>query len=119
MEQSLFTQNSSVGSPLSVRMRPRSLDEYVGQEHILGAGKLLNRAIQTDRISSLILYGPPGIGKTTLAFCICASKSIDAAVWYSFLIIALLSSLTQFQSLTGGAWRRKNDGFSNRHQLFK
>jgi putative ATPase len=57
-------------SPLSVRMRPRNFDEYVGQSHILGPGKLLTRAIESDRVTSLILYGPPGTGKTTLAHCI-------------------------------------------------
>jgi len=51
-------------------MRPRAMEEYVGQRHILGPGKLLTRAIEADRISSLILYGPPGTGKTTLAHCI-------------------------------------------------
>ncbi len=56
--------------PLAVRMRPRTLDEFVGQEHILGKGKLLRRAIEADRISSLILYGPPGTGKTSLAWCV-------------------------------------------------
>jgi putative ATPase len=50
-------------SPLSARMRPRSLEEFVGQKHILGEGKLLTRAIEADRISSLILYGPPGWAK--------------------------------------------------------
>lgn len=54
-------------APLAARMRPRTLAEYTGQGHILGEGKLLRRAIQTDRFSSLILYGPPGVGKTTLA----------------------------------------------------
>jgi len=54
-------------APLAWRMRPRELDEFVGQEHILGPGKLLRRAIEADRISSLILYGPPGCGKTALA----------------------------------------------------
>ncbi|MGE5618479.1 MAG: replication-associated recombination protein A [Sphingomonadaceae bacterium] len=55
------------GAPLAARMRPRTLDEFVGQEHILGPGKLLRRAIETDRVTSLILWGPPGSGKTTLA----------------------------------------------------
>src|SRR5215207_8652243 len=54
-------------APLAARMRPRSLDEYVGQEHIIGPGRLLRRAIQADQLGSLIFYGPPGTGKTTLA----------------------------------------------------
>jgi putative ATPase len=54
-------------APLAARMRPRSLDEYMGQQHILGPGKLLRRAIESDRLASIILYGPPGIGKTSLA----------------------------------------------------
>src|ERR1700720_3626566 len=53
--------------PLGARMRPRSLDEYLGQQHILGPGKLLRRAIESDRLSSIIFYGPPGSGKTSLA----------------------------------------------------
>ena len=58
--------------PLAVRVRPSSLKEFVGQEHLLGPGKLLTRAIESDRISSLILYGPPGTGKTTLATVVSA-----------------------------------------------
>ncbi|HRJ07567.1 MAG TPA: replication-associated recombination protein A [Prosthecobacter sp.] len=57
-------------APLASRMRPRSLAEYAGQGHILGEGKLLRRAVEADRFSSLILYGPPGVGKTTLAHII-------------------------------------------------
>ena len=53
--------------PLAARMRPRNLDEYAGQSHILGQGQLLRRAIEADRIQSLIFYGPPGTGKTSLA----------------------------------------------------
>ncbi len=54
-------------APLAARMRPRTLDEFVGQDHIVGHGRLLRRAIQADQLSSLIFYGPPGTGKTTLA----------------------------------------------------
>jgi putative ATPase len=54
-------------APLAARMRPRNLDEYVGQQHILARGQLLRRAIEADRIQSLIFYGPPGTGKTSLA----------------------------------------------------
>ena len=55
-------------SPLAARMRPRTLDDFIGQEEMVGPGKLLRRAIEADRLfSSLILWGPPGTGKTTLA----------------------------------------------------
>ena len=53
--------------PLAYRMRPRTLDEYIGQDHIIGPGRLLRRSIQADQLSSVIFYGPPGTGKTTLA----------------------------------------------------
>ena len=56
--------------PLAVRMRPLTLDEFAGQAHIIGKGRLLRRAIEADRLSSVILYGPPGCGKTSLAWCI-------------------------------------------------
>src|SRR5688500_7411944 len=63
-------------APLAVRMRPRTLDEFVGQEHFLGPGKLLRRMLEADRMSSVIFYGPPGTGKTTLAQLIASySKS--------------------------------------------
>lgn len=58
-------------APLAARMRPRTLDEFIGQEYIVGPGKLLRRAIEADRLfASIILWGPPGTGKTTLAMCI-------------------------------------------------
>ena len=63
---------SPASAPLAARMRPRSLDEYAGQSHILAPGHLLRRAIEADRIQSLIFYGPPGTGKTSLAQIIAA-----------------------------------------------
>ena len=68
-EHSMQTQLRTE-QPLAARMRPRTLDEFVGQEHIVGPGRLLRRAIQADQLSSIILYGPPGTGKTTLAMVI-------------------------------------------------
>src|SRR6266480_1155266 len=67
-EVDLVSANSA--APLATRMRPRSLEEFVGQEHILGPGKLLRRAIEADRLPSVIFSGPPGTGKTTLAHII-------------------------------------------------
>lgn len=64
-------------SPLAARMRPRTLDEVVGQEHIIGKDKLLYRAIKADKISSVIFYGPPGTGKTTLARVIANTTSAE------------------------------------------
>ena len=64
----LFSRSAPEGhDPLAYRMRPRTLEEYVGQDHIIGPGRLLRRVIQADQLSSLIFYGPPGTGKTTLA----------------------------------------------------
>jgi putative ATPase len=60
-------QQIDTEAPLAARMRPRSLEEFIGQEHIIGPGRLLRRAIQADQLSSLIFYGAPGTGKTTLA----------------------------------------------------
>ena len=55
-----------LNKPLAYRVRPKSLDEFVGQEHVVGKDKFLYRTIKADRLSSLILWGPPGCGKTTL-----------------------------------------------------
>ena len=64
------TTPSAAPKPLAARMRPRTLEEFVGQEHLIATGKLLRRAIEADRVTSLILYGPPGTGKTALAHII-------------------------------------------------
>ena len=72
--------------PLAYRMRPKTLEEYVGQEHILGEGKILNRTIKADRLSSIILFGPPGCGKTSLA------KVISETTKYKFYKINAVTS---------------------------
>ncbi len=69
--------NMEKEAPLAARMRPRTLEEVVGQEHILGKDKLLYRAIKADKISSVIFYGPPGTGKTTLAKVIANTTSAE------------------------------------------
>src|SRR5574341_829049 len=76
-------------APLAARMRPRTLDEFAGQEHIVGPGRLLRRAIQADQLSSLIFYGPPGTGKTTLA------RIIANTTQAHFIAIAPSSSWTR------------------------
>lgn len=68
MEQlSLFSEEVKMNAPLASRLRPQTLDEYIGQEHLLGKGKVLRKMLEEDRISSMIFWGPPGVGKTTLA----------------------------------------------------
>jgi putative ATPase len=83
----LFKDNTA-DLPLAFRMCPKTLDEYVGQEHILGPGKLLRRAIEADRITSLILYGPPGTGKTAIARII-AEKTKAYFEWRNAATIGL------------------------------
>ncbi len=74
--------NVASAAPLAVRMRPRNLDEFAGQEHFIGPGKLLRRMLEADALSSLIFYGPPGVGKTSLAMVI-ANKTKAEFVYLS------------------------------------
>lgn len=68
MEQlSLFTQEVNLSAPLASRLRPQTLDDYIGQEHLVGKGKVLRQMLEKDMISSMVFWGPPGVGKTTLA----------------------------------------------------
>lgn len=90
-------------SPLANRMRPRTLDEYVGQEHIIGPGRLLRRAIQADQLSSLIFYGPPGTGKTTLAMVIANSTQS-----HFITINAVLAGVKEIREAIEAAQERRN-----------
>src|ERR1700674_2261179 len=91
--------------PLAARMRPRSLDEFVGQEHFLGPGKLLRRLLQADRLGSVIFYGPPGTGKTALAHVIanqtqCQFRQLNAVAAGIKEDSALQSEYIGYPSLT-------------------
>ena len=80
MNEQLSLFDNEIPQPLAARVRPQTLDEYAGQEHLLGPGKILRRLIESDKISSMIFWGPPGVGKTTLARIIAAhtrSQFID------------------------------------------
>ncbi len=94
-----------VSSPLAYRLCPRDLEEYVGQGHILAPGKLLRRAIEADRITSIILYGPPGTGKTALARII-AAKTNSHFEWLNAATIGLDEIRKAIQS----AKQRKRNG---------
>lgn len=81
MEQSLLF-NDNKNQPLASRLRPRNLDEFAGQRHLIGEGKILRRLIESDNITSLIFWGPPGVGKTTLAKII-ANKTNSSFIEFS------------------------------------
>ena len=94
-----------VKEPLAYRMSPRTIDHYVGQEHIIGEGKLLRRALEADRITSLILYGPPGTGKTALAKVI-AEKTMAHFEWLN----AATAGLDELRKIIQAARTRENKG---------
>lgn len=102
----LFNQNqvqlTEKEAPLAARMRPRSLDEFIGQDSILGAGRLLRRAIEADRLSSLIFYGPPGTGKTTLARVIANTTRA-----HFIAINAVLSGVKEIREAIATAQKRR------------
>lgn len=95
MEQMSLFEND-VPQPLAARLRPKSLEEYVGQQHLLGKGKVLRRLIETDQISSMIFWGPPGVGKTTLARII-ANHTKAAFIDFSAVVSGIKEIRTVMQ----------------------
>ena len=102
-QESLFTQ--PLHTPLADRVRPRNLREFVGQEHLVGPGKILRDLIDRDQLSSMIFWGPPGVGKTTLAKII-AQKTKAEFVTYS----AVTSSIKDIKALMKQAEANRDYG---------
>lgn len=111
MEQESLFYDHSYDAPLAERMRPKTLDEFVGQESLLGEGKVLRKLIDDDKISSMIFWGPPGVGKTTLAKII-ANKTKSIFINFS----AVTSGIKDIKTVMEEA--DKNKRYGNRTILF-
>lgn len=104
MQQSMF-DSAPLSQPLAARLRPETLDEYVGQTHLLGHGKVLRRLIESDMISSMIFWGPPGVGKTTLARII-ANRTQSAFIDFS----AVTSGIKEIRAVMQQAEENRHFG---------
>ncbi len=105
MSSDLFAHRKGnlAARPLAERMRPKTLDEFVGQEHIVGPGRLVSRAIESDRLPSMIFWGPPGCGKTTLARLV--AKASGASL---VSMSAVLSGVKDLRAAVAEAEQRRN-----------
>lgn len=104
--------NKEVGQPLAAKFRPKTLDDFIGQKHIVGEGSLLRRAILADKLSSMIFYGPPGTGKTTLATIIANTTNCQFRK-----INAVTSGITDIRDVIKDA-KNEKDMYGNKTILF-
>ncbi len=104
-ESTPLADEGSQKRPLAERMRPKTLDEFVGQEHILGPGKPLRMQIERDELSSMILWGPPGVGKTTLAQLVARLTRCDFVPFS-----AVLSGIKEIKTVMVDAERNRRMG---------
>ena len=103
MEQlSLFSEEVNMSAPLASRLRPRTLDDYIGQEHLVGQGRVLRQILERDMISSMIFWGPPGVGKTTLARII-AGRTQSNFINFS----AVTSGVKEIKEVMNEAYRTR------------
>src|SRR5215467_8552967 len=108
MSGSLFGNDkpsAPTSAPLAERMRPRTLDEVIGQEHLLSPGKPLRTAIERDQVPSMILWGPPGVGKTTLAQIIARMTKSDFVPFS-----AVTSGIKEIKEVMAGAEKTRRLG---------
>ena len=104
MEQMSLFQNN-IYKPIAERLRPKDLDEYIGQSHLLGKGKPLRNLIESDNIQSMVLWGPPGVGKTTLA------KIISSKTNALFInLSAVTSGIKEIKAVMEEAEENRNYG---------